>query len=218
MFPWYAPLYILPAALSVIWLVGVAPRIVTAAAAILLLAPTVLLAERIVVGAYDNTRVPNPLYPAARVQQLLAVSSALESVCPDCVLLAPEIGAPGYAFDGHIVDAVGLVSPAALGYHPMQVPDERANRLLGSIPVGLVEETDPDFVVSLSGFATSLLSSKAAKGYQTLTCPPGAIEGEPISYVFGMSELLIMIDGDRDHLIPAIRDATESIGCTQRNG
>ena len=39
----------------------------------------------------------------------------------------------GYAFEGYILDGAGLVTPEALGYHPLDIPRERDTGYVGAI-------------------------------------------------------------------------------------
>jgi hypothetical protein len=71
-----------------------------------------------------------------------------------------EVGALGFYYKGTILDTVGLVSPEALPYLPVP-PEQRASPLTGATSVDLVRAAQPEWVVSLTGFAThGLLRSK----------------------------------------------------------
>ena len=67
-------------------------------------------------------------------------------------VLAPEIGALGYYLHGPLIDACGLVSPEAIRYLPVP-PSERLGGDIGSIPLALVRDLQPDFIVTLLVFA-----------------------------------------------------------------
>lgn len=67
-------------------------------------------------------------------------------------VLAPEIGALGFYLNGSLIDACGLVSPEVIRYLPVPA-DERVFGWAGSIPLGLVREVQPEFIVTLPTFA-----------------------------------------------------------------
>jgi hypothetical protein len=100
-----------------------------------------------------------PLMPLGeslgREQLMLDVGRGLALSLPaTAVIAAPEIGALGYASNLHILDTVGLVSPAALPYYPLpreQVLTDNA------IPPRLIVDLQPDVVVTLNAFAQQSL-------------------------------------------------------------
>ena len=57
--------------------------------------------------------------------------------------MAPEIGALGWAFGGHMDDGFGIASPAAMKYQPLT-----GNAPRGGLPAGFVHEVQPDVIVS----------------------------------------------------------------------
>jgi hypothetical protein len=57
------------------------------------------------------------------------------------------------------------VTPSALKYHPLKIPEERSSGVYGAIPVAFVEETSPDIIVTYDIFAESLLRSNVIKRY-----------------------------------------------------
>jgi hypothetical protein len=69
---------------------------------------------------------------------------------PGETLVAPEIGALGYYFRGHVFDACGLVSPEALPFLP--VPASQRNGP-GAISLELVKHLKCDIVVTMQRFA-----------------------------------------------------------------
>ena len=218
-FAWYTPLYIVPVVLNGVWIAAYIRRPIPLLAAVALWLPTLWFSSMTVLDAVDQTRLLQPLNPNARVGQFRAVAEVLRAECPTCDLLAPEIGALGYQFEGYIVDAVGLVTPEALKYHPMKVSDERANRYLGAIPVGLVAESRPEFIVSLSGFAQSLLKSSLSSEYRIFSCPVAQPDGSDSAVtpsIWGMTELFVMVRQDQDALGSAVLAGTREFGCAAR--
>jgi hypothetical protein len=100
-----------------------------------------------------------PLMPLgedlAREQLYLKVGADLTaSLPPNALLAAPEIGALGYVSNLPVLDTVGLVSPAATPYYPLP-----ANQLVtdNAIPARLIDDRQPDAVVTLDIFAKQSL-------------------------------------------------------------
>jgi len=73
---------------------------------------------------------------------------------------APEIGAFGFYFRGHIYDACGLVSPQALPFLPVPA-DERLHGAVGAIGTAFVRATRPDYVVTLPYFSSKSIDRDA---------------------------------------------------------
>lgn len=92
-----------------------------------------------------------------RTQAYRAVGQRIAAERPGARVLASEIGALGSTYSGPIVDACGLVSPEALPFLPVA---GRLPGLYGAIALGLVQETQPDLIVTLSAFLSpELLAS-----------------------------------------------------------
>jgi hypothetical protein len=123
-----------------------------------------LLAALLVLWQLPAIDWRQPLLPIGenmgREQLMLDVGYGLaESLPSTAVIAAPEIGALGYASNLHILDTVGLVSPAALPYYPLpreQVLTDNA------IPPRLIVDLQPDVVVTLDAFAQRSLLPDAA--------------------------------------------------------
>jgi hypothetical protein len=89
-----------------------------------------------------------------------------------------EIGAFAYHFKGRVLDGVGLVSPEALPFHPIPL-DKRSNGSLGEIPLGLVQDQKPEFIVTLPILAEELVASSYLENhYDLIACVPWA-SGDP---------------------------------------
>ena len=99
------------------------------------------------------------LNESARVHTYLAVGLVLNEVCPSSQLLTSEIGALGYGFQGEVLDGFGLASPDAIKYHPMRVPEERSDHLIGAIPVAFTQEKKADLIVTYDRFGEAVLAS-----------------------------------------------------------
>ena len=120
-----------------------------------------------------------PLLPLGedlgREQLYLSVGEQLgASLPPNAVIAAPEIGALGYASNRPMLDTVGLVSPAALPYYPLP-----ADQLVtdNAIPARLIDDREPDAVVTLDAFASrSLLPDPTfQRAYRLQASYPAAV-------------------------------------------
>ncbi|MBV9789355.1 MAG: hypothetical protein JOZ51_14320 [Chloroflexi bacterium] len=120
-----------------------------------------------------------------RVEQYLTIGAGLAQQYPEATVMTAEIGGLGWVFPGRIIDAVGLVTPDALRYHPLSVPEQRSSHLIGAIPPQAVPEFKPELVVSMSLFSEAWRAA-GTPGYHLLheypVVPP--VEGQP-STVWG---------------------------------
>jgi hypothetical protein len=107
----------------------------------------------------------------ARSRQYIEIGRDLYQKYPEAILLTSEVGGLGYGFKGYILDGFGLISPEALEYHPMSVPDERSYGDIGAIPVGFIEKTNPDIVVGLDYFIEGFMKSNIKSRYEHYTYP-----------------------------------------------
>jgi hypothetical protein len=153
MFYWYWPLITVPFMLAACamglergrwWALPVALAIV--------MSPIVKEGLWSAVGYAVRMPVANEQFRATmRAEQYRRIARDLKASLPNGTMLSPEVGALGWDYyPNKIFDAVGLVTPSALKYHPMKVPEERRGGWLGAIPVGTIEEFHPDIVVAWS--------------------------------------------------------------------
>lgn len=91
---------------------------------------------------------------SARVHEYLAVGSVLQTSCPSGSLMTSEIGALGWSFRGHIVDAFGIATPSAMAFQPLISGAET-----GGIPAAYAHTIRPDVIVSYSSLDTEVRSS-----------------------------------------------------------
>jgi hypothetical protein len=195
LFPWYLPLVFTPIGY---WALSYGINMrgfhkITGAAIILF--PFLKAAIVSVLAVWQPALYPD-LMRSARSRQYLRVGDALNKSCPDCTLLAPEIGALGYTFKGKIIDACGLISPEALKYHPIPVPEGRLSPADGAIPHGLVDEFEPEIIVSLDRFTRDLIHRKTWEKYHAFTIPPFLAEDLmyiPGGHIWGSKHLLILL-------------------------
>jgi len=165
-FPWYLPLVGVPLTWA---LFAAALRHGTRRWAVLVLVP-VLAAHLVLLARTARAAAGRPetfryFAENGRVRKYLETGAALRELHPDATLLSPEIGGIGWGFRGRVVDAVGLVSPEALAHHPMAVPSERSAGYLGAIPPSLVQQIDPELIVTLDIFAEAFLRSPLRQRY-----------------------------------------------------
>jgi hypothetical protein len=99
--------------------------------------------------------------PGLRVQQYLNIGQQLTAKYPDATLLTSEVGGLGWTFPGEIIDAAGVITPDALKYHPLAVPDERSLGSMGAIPPAAVRDYQPDLIVSMEIFSEALREAMA---------------------------------------------------------
>jgi hypothetical protein len=112
----------------------------------------------------------------ARVKTYIDTGKELYQQFPQQTLLSAEIGGLGWGFKGKIIDAVGLVSPDALPYHPLAVPNERSDGKLGAIPVKLVTAKQPGLVVSYDCYSEQFRRSLEANNYDRIQKPGLLVE------------------------------------------
>jgi hypothetical protein len=111
------------------------------------------------------------LASGVRAQRYLELGAGLYRHCPTCSLASSEIGGLGYGFRGRVHDALGLADAAALHFHPLRVPEERASYRVGAIPPAYVRLRDPDFVVSMPLFSEAFRRSTESRGFTRYDCP-----------------------------------------------
>ena len=175
-FPWYRPL---ASTLIVLGLILSAPlfegrgwRRYIAIVALLAFMDPMTSGRELAAYALDNASFDSADKFDIRTVEYLSVGHSIYQECPTARLMSSEIGGLGEGFEGEILDAVGLATPAAIKYHPMRVPDERSSGDLGEIPTGFVNETHPDVIVSYDEFAESLLKNPDRSTYNEFVYPP----------------------------------------------
>lgn len=173
-FDWYLPQFIVPLALSVIILLsrkGTKYESYLRPVAMVLFTLQLIGLGQTFVGAVYNPSLYPGFENGARVRQYIEIGKLLEKEYPSASLMSVEIGALGYSFHGHIHDAAGLASPAALAFHPMKIPEERMNGWIAAISPGYVNSTKPEIIVSYDIFAQALLNSGVEMHYVIINVP-----------------------------------------------
>ncbi len=154
-FDWYRPLVYVPLALGLLLSAALSKAsgavrwtlaAVTGACLVFFLAEPVLQAGHMLrAGIHPDPATESMVDggDSSRVQGYLELGTLLKQLCPQSRLLTPEIGALGWAFDGYIYDSVGIASPAALRYQPL---DRHFPR--GGTPAAYVLAVQPDVIVA----------------------------------------------------------------------
>lgn len=173
-FEWYTPLFIIPLLMALI--LGASKEVFTRNTAAIGLQVVPFLMSLFLFVQFSYAAVFDPgsyvlFENGARVKTYLQAGRILYEAYPGAALLTSEIGGLGYAFQGKIQDAVGLASPDALQFHPMDVPEERYGGEVGAIPPEYVEEHWPELIVSFDIFAQALLSSDITGEYNMVLIP-----------------------------------------------
>ena len=193
-FPWYAPLYLVPLHLALVrdaFHVRGRARLL----AVTLLIPWFAMALCIVVGSWNFAYLPF-FESGARARKLRHLGEWLALEHQSATVAAPEIGALGFPFPGPIEDTVGLASPGALRFHPLKVPSQRPTGYHGGVPAALIEERSPDIVIGLDVFMTDFMNAPVASRYEIRNVSPVLEEDRArlgTAKVFGSETLIIAI-------------------------
>lgn len=156
-FSWYTPLFSIPVALACALLLQKRTRL---AGGLFLI---VGFFNIFYISAVDTfaflsgkTQYYDEYATGQRVQRYLEIGAELYNKNPQARLLTSEIGALGWTFKGLIFDGAALISPDALKYHPMSVPQDRPWPMAGAIPYQVVLDWKPDYLVSLPIFSVAV--------------------------------------------------------------
>ena len=176
---WYLPLVLLPCCLGFLLLIPATPRAPVArilACALLLwflLLPVYttrhLIAEAIF--GLDYPRWNDEYASSARVHEYFAVGQTLYRACPQGSLLTSEIGGLGYGFRGEILDGVGLVTPAAIAFHPLSFPQDSPSRDEGAIPPRYAKAAGADLIATYLHHGEAVVEQAQALGYDDIPLP-----------------------------------------------
>ena len=72
---------------------------------------------------------------------------------------------------GVILDGVGLITPEALNYHPLNVPEERVHGSIGAIPKKFFENEVPDLIIGYDLFILGVSKSEKLRDYVAIPLP-----------------------------------------------
>lgn len=170
-FGWYVPLFTVPIFVALYTLARQSRSWVSLGLLGLLIVPLGADLGQTVFAASNNPAWYQEFATGARVRQYLQVGASLAEEYPGATLMTSEIGGLGYGFRGQVDDGAGLASPAALRYHPLRVPEERSVGHVAAIPVGYIEEVQPDIIVSYDIFIEAFLQSEVRQQYVQFTEP-----------------------------------------------
>jgi len=198
-FSWYRPMVLVPLAAAVI-AIGRTERALAAAVLVTLVSPFAWLGLKDSAALVTADRARFHRFDSApRVRQYLRIARYLRVAHPGARLMAPEIGALGYAFRGPVLDAVGLVSPDAIEHHPMQVGVQRRSGGLGAIPATYVALTRPELVVALTTLAEDFSRSAVAAEYDCQRMALAVDDDLPWlrrDEIYGARSILVCVRGD----------------------
>lgn len=166
-FDWYLPLYTVPFLFGLVMQTVCNRNVVTALMIPLLLFEPVTFT----VSALASPQPATLTAAAARVKNYVQIGEWLYEKYPNATLLSSEIGGLGYGFKGQVLDGAGLISPEALAFHPMQVPQERMNGTIGAVPYRYILQTRPGLIVSYDFFIKEFLESDYSADYVRLQVP-----------------------------------------------
>jgi hypothetical protein len=199
-FSWYSVLFLVPLLLII------GKTVVESQSRTLMIVFSIMLAPlflgqfsrilQVSLGAfYDRSFTPD-FVSSARVRNYIQTGKELYAQYPDARVMAAEIGGLGYGFEGYIYDGVGLVSPDAIKYHPLDV------NAFGGIPSGFLREKQPELVVGYDVFLQDLLFGDTLKGYTQYQYPlllSDDLAKVNSNEIFNSKALNVFVDND---LIP----------------
>jgi len=197
-FWWYPPLYEVPLALvlgALLMRVRGVRRNVGLGLAFLFPFVPVLLSVLLAASSTHRALEQLTFRRGARSLEYIRLGRYLAEVAPHARLMAAEIGGLGFGFDGKIYDGVGLVTPGALAYHPLKVPEQRSGGNVGAIPAAYIREVDPDIIVGYPLFLTDFLGSDLVSRYSLESLPvfsPQLSKGFPSPLaIWGQRHILV---------------------------
>lgn len=156
-FSWYAPLFVMPMALTVALTISKRNCVFFVVALLVSFQNIFFIGLTNIWASLPGQEFHFDEFASGRrVKHYLAIGEKLYLKNPQATLLTSEIGALGWSFKGRIYDGAALISPSALKYHPMQAPIDRPWRSAGSIPYQVVEDIKPEFIVSMPIFSITV--------------------------------------------------------------
>lgn len=173
-FNWYMPLYTIPILMA--YFLNSSPpnyprqKVIKSQIVVLFFISATAIVGTFYAALYDPSAF-TLFIAGSRVKTYLYVGSILNEQYPNATLLTSEIGGLGYSFKGKVSDAAGLASPDALDFHPMTIPEERAEGSIGAIPPAYVVKESPDLIVTYDLFAQALMRDVAIQQYNLILFP-----------------------------------------------
>ena len=201
-FPWYVPLVTVPVTLGLILFIpDNFGRKAWGVAVVLLLFgawSNARYGRHLVMQALFGHRPEDGLIDAqeARVHEYLKIGSILNDTCPNGILLTSEIGGLGYSFHGRVLDGLGLVTPAAVAYHPLRFPEDSPTRNGAAIPPRYAWDVMADLIVTYQIMGEVVIKQGPSLGYVDLVLPPFPAEDYvPADYYLGAMHVLVRKGG-----------------------
>ena len=171
LFPWYAPLLILPFLSGLSALSALISRSMQLFFFFLTISLSLLICARAYIAANVGI-ASSPWYPSnERIQAIAEIGREISRQVPGALIASPEIGALGYYSGMKILDGVGLVSPESLKFHPIPIPEGRKNGLIGALPSAIVASRRPDYIVGVSNLIQGDGSYYQDLGYKQWRLP-----------------------------------------------
>ncbi len=198
-FEWYRPLYTIPLIIACFIILELIPKSIMRIEYVLLTCVLGISLLSTTWACFHHYNYFESFELSARVRTYLKVGEVLNTAYPDASLLSSEIGGLGFAFRGKILDAVGLASSDALTFHPMAVPTQRENGMIGAIPPEYVRIKKPELIVSYDFFMEALFKDSILLDYQMVSIPALLPEDAPFSAsktIFGSKLLRVFIRND----------------------
>ena len=198
-FEWYRPLYTIPLLIASFILLELIPKSFMRMEYILLSCVFGLSLFSTTMACFHHYDYFENFALSARVKTYLKVGEVLNTAYPDASLFSSEIGGLGYAFKGKILDAAGLASVDALLFHPMAVPAQRENGMIGAIPPEYVRFKKPELIVSYDFFMEALFKDEILLEYQMVSIPAFLPEDAPYSSsktIFGSKYIRVFVRED----------------------
>ena len=158
-FPWYAPLVTTPICFGTVMLLAVHLKRFETLFVASVFAPVIATASSFLLAIWWPSLSPQYL-SGSRAEMLNVIGTQLKACSPNAAVMAPEIGALGYAFGGKVIDGVGLASNEAISFHPLKIPQQRANGTIGGVPAQFARQENPEFIVGLPRLMQDLSNSE----------------------------------------------------------
>jgi len=183
-FEWYKPIIFLPMLLcfllyraaSSAWLpLRAALELARLFGIVLLILVPAWKGAETVKAAAQNTAIPRfsaDHGDSGRVQEYLVVGRVLHETCPSGVLMTPEIGTLGWAYQGYISDAFGIATPRALVFQPLH-----SGAPVGGVPAKFAAELLPDIIVSYTALDVEVRADAVLMYEYDLVQLPVALSG-----------------------------------------
>lgn len=165
LFPWYSPLFITPVLVGLFFFAWNRSSLPLRLITVLISLPPLFVAVRDLCAGIVSPELFSEYEGGRRARAYREAGAFIARDCPECLVMAAEIGGLGYAFRGKIRDAAGLASPEAVQYH---TPAMARRNLGGGVPSGYVRAAQPDIIVGLESYLTDLRAHGTLNHYSNV--------------------------------------------------